>query len=96
MQAAGLSRMTRVYRPERDVEVARYSDRVERDLATQAGAQMLAHELDHWWHTRGYTQVKHWVELTHIAQPRRHRSDDLVWCVRSNLVNGLPPSKGAS
>jgi hypothetical protein len=61
---------------------------------------MLARELDHWWHSRGYTQVKHWVELTHVAKLRRHRSDiigtdSLVWCVRSNLVNGLPPSKGA-
>jgi hypothetical protein len=90
--------MTRVYRPERDTEAQLPANQVERDLATRAGAEMLARELDHWWHTRGYTQVKHWVELTHVAKEYQLRSDDgpdsRLWCVRSNLVNGLPPPKG--
>jgi hypothetical protein len=42
MQAEGPSRMTRVYRPERDAEVQQAANRVERDLATRAGAEMLA------------------------------------------------------
>jgi hypothetical protein len=66
-------------------------DQEPRTLTSRAGAERLARELTEWWHARGFPQVVHWVESS-----RGSRSSDTshstTWCVRSNLVNGLPPS----
>ena len=33
-----------------------------------AGAEMLALKLDQWWHSRGYTQVRHWIEVAPVTE----------------------------
>lgn len=74
--------------------------RGERDLTTMTGAELLAQELDEWWHSRGYPQVKHRVESLRVSKLRAHGKTSIstrldkqtsIWCVRSNLVGGLPP-----
>ena len=57
----------------------------EIDWMSREGAQQLAHDLDHWWHSRGFTTVHHAVV------PKQVNRVGSVWLVRSNLVNGLPP-----
>jgi len=78
----------------------------ERDVCSREGAQLLAQRLDDWWHTRGFTQVQHWVERS-AGRSRSHRKKaelpppsikdepEGVWVVRSNLINGLPPRRHA-
>jgi hypothetical protein len=90
--------MTPHYRPERDVVLCAGS-RQPRDRCTQDGAQALAWQLDAWWHDRGYLTVRHWVERVRLPKVSRVTdSEDGVaglWVVRSNLVAGMPPQKGA-
>lgn len=67
-----------------------------RDLSSERGATALARELDAWWHTRGFPQVHHWIERA--ADFTEAKSGDrngvpCVWCVKSNLINGLPPRR---
>ena len=79
----------RGYRPERDV-VGSVGAKLGRDLCSEAGARWLAVQLDGWWHERGFWQVAHWAEP---AQGNRRYTEERrrLWCVRSNLVDGLPP-----
>lgn len=48
----------------------------------------LAERIEKFWHARGYLKVKVWVE-------RERQGEDAValgkYCVRSNLINGVPP-----
>jgi hypothetical protein len=93
--------MTPHYRPERDVVLC-VGSRQPRDRCTQDGAQALAWQLDAWWHERGYPQVRHWVERAKL--PRTVHGGEAgqaedgtagLFVVRSNLVAGMPPQKGA-
>jgi hypothetical protein len=83
------------YQPERDEVPVEAVDR-PRPLCSRVGAALLAAELDHWWHSRGYPQVRHTVVHTYYRSWRERRDAEEregVWTVRSNLVNGLPPKQ---
>lgn len=55
------------------------------DLLTKRGAKILADAITAFWQKRGH----HFV----VAEP--HQLPDMnAWGVRSNLVNGLPPTLG--
>jgi hypothetical protein len=80
------------YRPGLDLVPVRPADpRSLRDLTSRDGAEANARELDAWWHSRGFLQVRHWAEITGDEGPNAHQR---VWGVRSNLINGLPPRDG--
>lgn len=53
---------------------------------TQKAARKQAESIEAFWRDGGYPQVRAWVEAQSIGK------DGKVFCVRSNLVNGLPPS----
>ena len=78
------------YRPDRDVVVAEPSNRKPPNLCSREGAEQLARGLDAWWHSRGYTTVRHWTEQATLRTPRH--SAQQGWVVRSNLIGGMPPS----
>lgn len=59
-----------------------------RELCTLEGARRLAKELDAWWHERGYTGVRHWVESGRVGNMP---SGETLFVVRCNLVRGKPP-----
>jgi hypothetical protein len=84
------------YRPARDISPVVPPPRVMRDLSTYDGAEALCQELNAWWHSRGFTAVRHWAEWRAFARTNGKRSDQLgrssgTWIVRSNLVNAMPP-----
>jgi hypothetical protein len=56
------------------------------DPLTLAGATALAAQLRRYWAWRGY-DIKTWVEL--VETKARNGS---VHCVKSTLINGLPPN----
>jgi hypothetical protein len=58
---------------------------IEDDMMTEHGAHKLAVRLREFW--RIYPKVKFTVEKH--GHPRR--PSEYLWCVRSNLINGLPP-----
>lgn len=58
-------------------------------MTTKEGASRLALDLSLWWRKQGYSNVKFRIELDNAEGWRAG------YCVRSNLVNGLPPG-GAS
>jgi hypothetical protein len=60
----------------------------QRDHSTRANALALAAQLNAWWHARGYPQARFWLDPVPIRTTPRAA---LVWVVRNNLVNGLPP-----
>lgn len=87
------------YDPARDVAAPKACG-TARELNSKTGAAQLAAELNHWWHSRGYPEVQHWIESFRAASHRRagridtietDHDDRRLWCVKSNLVNGLPP-----
>lgn len=80
------------YNPQRDIISSKgvSADAPQRDLCGREGALQLAAELDEWWHARGYPQVRHWIESRRIPTQGTH---NMTWCVRSNLINGVPPPK---
>jgi hypothetical protein len=60
------------------------------DYTCRQGAEAIAAEVRSYWTSQGYLGVQTWVEGKHRKHGgASHR--DIVWCVRSNLVNGLPP-----
>ena len=71
-----------------------------RDLMSRDGAQALAAELNEYWRKEGFPKAEFWV-VSALSEKRRGgaRPDageaservGLMFCVRSNLVNGLPP-----
>jgi hypothetical protein len=77
----------RTYRPERDISrVLPIQGPVPRELSSQIGAHALAKEIEAWWHTRGYPQVKAWVsDAPHVS------SKGNIYAVKTNLVRGMPP-----
>jgi hypothetical protein len=72
------------YRPARDLVPIVPSGPEPRDAISEHGANRVARELDAWWHARGFSQVQHWVVIANAKTGH-------LWCVRTNLVNGLPP-----
>ena len=83
------------YDPRRHVTPASAAPPEARNLTSYEGASELALELDDWWHSRGYPQVRHTVVT--VKQRVVERDDDHgahVFCVRSNLVRVLPPTGG--
>lgn len=67
------------------------SEASPRNLTSYEGARELACELDDWWHSRGYTRVTHWVVEAKSSVRRGSNGPTTIWCVRSNLIGGLPP-----
>src|SRR5262249_2890886 len=59
------------------------------EMLSQRGAMKLARRLERYWHERGYPAARFW------AEPVDERFSKIgtyeVYCVASNLVNGLPP-----
>jgi hypothetical protein len=79
------------YDPARHIVPARpvKADEKPRNLTAREGAVQLAAELDDWWHSRGFLHVHHWIESKRIPTQGTH---NMTWCVRSNLVGGMPPA----
>ena len=50
---------------------------------SHGGAHRMAERLQRYWHVRGYARVRFWVESTGNSH-----------AIRSNLVDGYPPTKG--
>ena len=69
------------------------SEREPGEHLTHATALQLATIIANHWHDAGYWDVETWVEPTgHYGNPGKA----VAWGVKSNLVNGLPPSKRES
>jgi hypothetical protein len=66
-----------------------------RDLISREGAEMLARELNDFWRQRGHTEVQHWIEPLRAGNWHSTGTGEAkqapIWCVRGNLVRGLPP-----
>lgn len=62
-------------------------------LTSHQGAQILADRVALYWAARGHSSVQVWTwKAPPVGEPHgRNRYKHVVWCVRSNLVNGLPP-----
>jgi hypothetical protein len=54
------------------------------DYCDREGAIQLANEITAYWHDRGHNQVE--VQVIPLIDPRGS-----YWCIRSNLLRGLPP-----
>jgi hypothetical protein len=78
--------------------------RAARELSTREGAEQLARQLNEYWRGAGYPLAEHWIESRRVAALRKKNmrvplgqlpgdESATLWCVRSNLVNGLPPTK---
>jgi hypothetical protein len=57
-----------------------------KNFCNRQGAELLAFEIQEFWHKRGYTQVRAEV----VLGPRSNKGGHVA-VVRTNLVNGLPP-----
>ena len=66
------------------------------DYLSAAGAQFLAEKIKAYWHEQGCLNVRTWIVTSKNLAAEDNPGDKPVstWCVRSNLVNGLPPSPG--
>jgi hypothetical protein len=66
-----------------------------RDLISREGAEILAYELSAYWHQRGHTEVKHWIVPLRAGNWHSTGTGEAkqapIWCVRGNLIGGLPP-----
>jgi hypothetical protein len=62
------------------------------DYNCRKGAEAIAAAVRAYWTAQGHTQVQTWViPKTKKLNGEASEQRDVVWCVRSNLVNGLPP-----
>lgn len=59
-----------------------------RDTLRLEAAQQFASELNAFWRSHGYPHAHHWVETKQVRNGRAS-----VAVIRSNLVNGIPPSR---
>ena len=57
---------------------------------TRTGAQKLAKRIERYWRNKGFGQVKVEIEMMGEIIPEVEGVEPL-YCVRSNLVNGMPP-----
>lgn len=63
-----------------------------RELSSQIGAHALAKEIEAWWHSRGYPQVKAWVSDKAVLVSSKGN----IYPVQTNLVRGMPPIEDTS
>lgn len=70
-------------------------DRSFPDWCTEDTARKLAARIEHVWHSVGHTDVSVWVERQSLARVAGTRNESTMPVVRTNLVNGLPPSMAA-
>jgi hypothetical protein len=63
------------------------------DLLTYAGAEELRQRLDEYWRERGYNGVRHWIVTARVRSDKEEHHHHLYYCIRSNLIAGLPPRK---
>jgi hypothetical protein len=61
---------------------------IKLDGFTSIGAEQLAARLRKYWADRGY-RVHAWAERFEI--PKASDKSQVLYCVRSSLINGLPP-----
>ena len=59
------------------------------DACSRLGAQFLAARLQAYWSSAPGVEVWVWKAAHNTA--RAYNEPRELWCVRSNLVNGLPP-----
>jgi hypothetical protein len=79
--------LIRTYKPERDTTRALpIQGNIPRELSSQLGAHALARELEAWWHSRGYPQVKAWVHEGVFVSDKGN-----IYSVKMNLIRGMPP-----
>ena len=62
------------------------------DYASRRGAEAIAAAVRAYWTQRGHMVVHTWVEGNRF-KGSEHTHPCVLWCVRSNLVNGLPPNQ---
>jgi hypothetical protein len=79
--------MPHQYDPRRDPVASECAANAS-DHCTRPRALRHTEALDRWWHARGHTSVRQWVEPYLVRNTNR---GDTIWMVRSNLVGGLPP-----
>lgn len=62
-------------------------------FVTRKGAQFIAEKIESYWHRRGHTEVV--VRIIPVTAPDKREKGEpaTLYVVRSNLVNGLPPSR---
>ncbi len=60
------------------------------DWTTETPAHVMMAWIESYWKERGFKNVKFWLEKVYIKAHSGSR-DNL--CIRSNLVNGLPPKE---
>lgn len=60
--------------------------RDEVDYFTRTSARKLAHQIENYWHARGHKHVR-------VQAVRLEGFDSLMYGIKSNLVNGLPPRR---
>lgn len=61
----------------------------ELDFTTQSGSEYLCQRIERVWRALGYTDVRVWTERSSYQDSKR---DKARFDVRTNLINGLPPS----
>lgn len=62
------------------------------DSLTLSRAETLARKVSRYWRRLGYENVRAWAEPVHAKEHSAGKLNDvLIYQVRSNLVNGLPP-----
>lgn len=57
----------------------------------RAAAACQTAQIESYWHNRGHTQVKTWLEKGRIPERDGRPWNTEMWFVRSNLINGMPP-----
>jgi hypothetical protein len=78
------------YQPDKHTTRIRPVEGIPRELSSERGAKALALEIEAWWHSRGYPQVKAWVP----SGPMLVSSKGNIWSVKTNLILGMPPRVG--
>lgn len=62
-----------------------------REYTTREGAMALADRIRHYWHMRGHL-VR--TELEWFDMYSKRDSKNGFWCVRTDMMNGLPAKQG--
>jgi len=77
------------YRPEKHTTRPIPVEGIPRELSSERGAKALALEIEAWWHSRGYPQVRAWVPMG----PPLVSAKGNIFSVKTNLVRGMPPKE---
>jgi hypothetical protein len=65
------------------------------DYNTRRGAEAVAAAVRAYWTERGCFSVQTWIESGPF-KGSEYTHPYTLWCVRSNLVNGLPPARSTA